>query len=127
MVGLCEAGVKSMKYHLKRIVGENSFTYEELSTLLCRIEAVLNSRPLVTSDYVDIITAGHFLLGKPLISAPEYIKENEKIGSLDRYRYIQRMTFVFWKKWKEVYFVQLQKRSKWHIIAINTFLKDGLG
>ena len=95
MVGLCEAGVKSMKYHLKRIVGENSFTYEELSTLLCRIEAVLNSRPLVTSDYVDIITAGHFLLGKPLISAPEYIKENEKIGSLDRYRYIRRMTVEF--------------------------------
>lgn len=34
--GLWEAGVKSTKYHLKRIVNDRVLTYEELSTLLAR-------------------------------------------------------------------------------------------
>jgi len=41
--GIWEAGVKSVKYHLKR---DNILTYEEMEKLLCQIEEVLNSRPL---------------------------------------------------------------------------------
>ncbi|XP_051165703.1 uncharacterized protein LOC127284351 [Leptopilina boulardi] len=37
--GLWEAGVKSMKHHLIRILGAHTPTFEELSTLVCRIEA----------------------------------------------------------------------------------------
>ena len=66
MVGLCKAEVKSMKYHLKRIVVGNNFTYEEFSTFLCRIEIDFNFRRLVTSDDKIIITTGHFLMGRPL-------------------------------------------------------------
>lgn len=50
--GLWEAGVESIKYHLKRLVGRNTFTYEEMTTLLYHIEACLNSRPL----YVQSVT-----------------------------------------------------------------------
>ena len=42
--GLWEATVRSTKYHLNRVIGETTLTYEELSILLYSIEACLNSR-----------------------------------------------------------------------------------
>lgn len=44
--GLWERSVRSVKHHLHRVGGSRSFTYEELATLLARIEMCLNSRPL---------------------------------------------------------------------------------
>ncbi|CAB0038563.1 unnamed protein product [Trichogramma brassicae] len=44
--GLWEAAVRSYKFHLKRAVGTQHVTYEELNTLIIGVEAVLNSRPL---------------------------------------------------------------------------------
>ena len=43
--GIWEAAVKSMKTHLRRILGDVKLTYEELSTLLAQIEACLASHP----------------------------------------------------------------------------------
>ncbi|XP_063618245.1 uncharacterized protein LOC134791133 [Cydia splendana] len=36
--GLWEAGIKSTKYHIKRVIGESTLTYEEMATLLSQIE-----------------------------------------------------------------------------------------
>lgn len=62
--GKWEAAVKSTKYHLLRMIGDTALTYEELSTVITQIEAVLNSRPLCplsddVSDYAAL-TPGHF-------------------------------------------------------------------
>ena len=73
--GLWEAAVKSAKYHLRRVIGDHTLTYEETATLLCQVEACLNSRPLtpMSDDPSDLtsLTPGHFLVGEPLISIPE--------------------------------------------------------
>lgn len=44
--GIWEAAVKSVKHHLRRVIGEATITYEEMATLLVEVEACLNSRPI---------------------------------------------------------------------------------
>ena len=58
--------VKSTKKHLSCIVGNARLSFEELTTVLCQIEAVLNSRPLIPlpgdGDNIEVLTPGHFLI-----------------------------------------------------------------
>jgi len=67
MGGLWEAGVKSMKFHLLRVAGNAKLTYQRFNTLLCQIEALLNSRPICplnnNPDDLQVLTPGHFLIG----------------------------------------------------------------
>ncbi|GFV20596.1 integrase catalytic domain-containing protein [Trichonephila clavipes] len=44
--GLWEASVKTIKYHLKRVVSGSNLTYDEFLTVCIQIEGILNSRPL---------------------------------------------------------------------------------
>ena len=73
--GLWEAGVKSVKHHLKRVLGESYLTYEEMNTTLVQIEGCLNSRPLcpLTEDptHPDVLTPGHFLRGRSIVVPPD--------------------------------------------------------
>lgn len=67
--------VKSTKYHLKRVIGSQILTYEELYTLINRIKVVLNSRP-ITSQSTDpnnlrALISGDFLIGCSLVAIPE--------------------------------------------------------
>ncbi|XP_043498438.1 uncharacterized protein LOC122521747 [Polistes fuscatus] len=75
MCGKWEAAVKSLKFHVERTVGDTLLTYEEASTLLAQIEAILNSRPLepLKDDPEDTtaLTPGHFLIGTALNAVPE--------------------------------------------------------
>ena len=116
--GLWEAAVKSAKFHLKRLIGKQRFTYAELLTIFCKVESYLNSRPLgaVTShpiDGVTPLTPGHFLIGRALRAYPvEKIAFNPT--TLQRWVLCQKLTQQFWKKWSAEYLQQLQRAVKWH-------------
>ncbi|XP_063993928.1 uncharacterized protein LOC135171373 [Diachasmimorpha longicaudata] len=114
--GKWEAAVKSVKYHLTRTIGEDLLTFEELSTLLTQVEAVLNSRPLepLTDDPDDCsaLTPGHFLIGQAPTTLPEPSLENLNISRLSRWQLIQRKLQGFWKRWSTGYLQRLQAISK---------------
>ena len=51
--GLWKAAVRSMKTHLRKIVGYIKHTFEDLTTILAQIESYLNSRPLMAFYHSD--------------------------------------------------------------------------
>jgi hypothetical protein len=114
--GLWEAGVKSMKKHLRRVMGSRHMTVEEFSTLLCQVEAMLNSRPItaMSSDPNDLtaLTPGHFLIGRPLQSLPQvditHIPENR----LSRWQDVQQRSQHLWKRFESEYLTLLHSRPK---------------
>uniref|UniRef100_A0A8D8LZD7 Integrase catalytic domain-containing protein n=2 Tax=Cacopsylla melanoneura TaxID=428564 RepID=A0A8D8LZD7_9HEMI len=116
--GLWEAGVKSTKVHLARVIQNQSFSYEMFSTLLIRIEAILNSRPICAlcthpDDGVDTLTPGHFLIGSPLLARPEVDVSDDYIPPLRRWALITQAAQSFWKRWRHDYINTLIQRSKW--------------
>ncbi|XP_031777412.1 uncharacterized protein LOC116415912 [Nasonia vitripennis] len=115
--GLWEAGVKSVKHHLKRVVGEHTLTFEELSTVLVEIEACLNSRPLgaLTSDIDDLhaLTPFHFLTGSFSAMIPADDSPDVPLNRLSRFQLLQRIRNQFWNRWSSEYLLHLQQREKW--------------
>ncbi|XP_076289809.1 uncharacterized protein LOC143213641 [Lasioglossum baleicum] len=115
--GLWEAGVKSLKHHLRRVVGARTFTFEEFSTLLCSIECCLNSRPLAplrdSVDDFDVLTPGHFIIGSPLTAPPQPSVLELSENRLTRWQLVRSVTEHFWKRWVNDYLNTLQQRSKW--------------
>ena len=73
--GLWESEVKSVKSELRRVLGEAKLTFEEYNTVLCQVEASLNSQPLVPIDSdengIEVLTPGHFLIGHPIEALPD--------------------------------------------------------
>ncbi|XP_066261199.1 uncharacterized protein [Euwallacea similis] len=117
MGGLWEVVVKSTKFHLRRVLGESSLTYEEMYTLLVKIEACLNSRPLMPisndiNDYAPLNPA-HFLIGDSLASLPQPDYQNAVISRLSHYERLPQLQQHFWNSWSRDYLTNLQTRCKW--------------
>ncbi|XP_025202896.1 uncharacterized protein LOC112599977 [Melanaphis sacchari] len=105
--GLWEAGVKSTKTLIHRSIGLHRLKYEELSTLLTRIEATLNSRPLsaLSPDPLDFdaLTPSHFLTLMPSTANVEPNLDNVPTSHYKRWRLISEIHTHFWKRWKNEY------------------------
>ncbi|XP_071576702.1 uncharacterized protein [Temnothorax nylanderi] len=101
--GKWEAGLRSVKFHLKRVVGDKLLTFEEMNTWLTQIEATLNSRSLcpLTDDSEDLnaLTPGHFLIGGAPSIIPEPSLEAVKVSRLSRWQLIRQMLGSFWTRW----------------------------
>lgn len=116
--GIYEAAVKSMKHHLKRIVGIKKLPYEQFMTLLIQIEAILNSRPIhpLSDDPEDIqaLTPGHFLISESFIAPPAFDHPNKKdIIGIQLWKQRQEMLSHFWNRWENEYLTTLQERKEW--------------
>ncbi|GFW11040.1 integrase catalytic domain-containing protein [Trichonephila clavipes] len=97
--GLWEANIKSMKRILLRVAKSAIMNFEELTTLMAQIEAVLNSRPLspLSSNSNDInpLTPGHFLTNCAISSFPEPYTASDSLSYHSRWKLIQSLREKF--------------------------------
>lgn len=117
MGGYWESAVRLTKFHLKRVLGNATLSYEEMYTLLVEIEAILNSRPLTPlshdpNDYLPLCPS-HFLIGDSLLLPPEEDVRHENTTRLNRFQRLKQLSQQFWDRWSREYLASLQTRSKW--------------
>lgn len=126
--GMWESAIKSAKYHFYRLVGNANFTFEEMTTILTQIEAILNSRPLcpLSSDPLDFqcLTPGHFLIGTSLTAYPERDISQIPDNRLSLFQQITNIQQTFWKRWSVDYLNRLQNRPKWFTPTRNLQVND---
>ena len=134
--GIFERLIKSAKRCLKKSVGTASLTYDELSTLVTEIEAVLNSRPLTyvsMDDLEEPLTPSHLLLGYRILSLPDpplsdEPSYDESASDLTRrMRHLLRTSEHFWKRWRKEYLLELREfhRSSRISKGLRDVVEDG--
>lgn len=114
--GVYEIAVKLVKHHIKRVIGDSLFSFEEFQTILCKIEAVLNSRPLTplsnNPNDLTVLTPGHFLTGRPLCSIPQKKFLNVNLNLVKRWERVQQAQQMFWALWYRDYLHEKQLRPQ---------------
>lgn len=115
--GLWEAGVKSMKNHLYKNFSGESFTFEEMSTVLCSIEMCMNARllcPLSADiDSVDALTPQHFLTSDTLTEELDGRDFRETpIKYLSRWEKLKKAHQEVCFRYKNEYLSRMNQRPK---------------
>ena len=117
--GLWESNIKCIKRHLRIVTNDSHYNFEEYSTMLNQIEAILNSRPLSpindNPDDLEILTPAHFLIGRPITTLPEGDYINIPESRLLYWQQLQKQIQRFWQNWSSTYLHTLQQRNKWQV------------
>ncbi len=106
MGGLWEAAIKARKTILLKAIGGQVFSVEELQTVVAKVEAILNLRPLckASSEEDQYLTPGHFLVA--LLELPN-MDNNYEISLTKRYCLLRQIVRTFCMSWKRSYLNQL--------------------
>ena len=110
-------------------MGDTPLTFEEMTTVICQVEACLNSRPIVpvtshNQDGLQTLTASHFLIFKPPSSYPSDPRIPENPDLLKKWNLCQSIVHQFWKRWAMEYLNTLQSRTKWQHSKPNLKIDD---
>ena len=112
-----EALVKITKGCLKAVVKCRLLREGALHTLLLEIESIVNSRPLTSFsndiDDLEPLTPNHFLTGRSS-SYTNFANITEKnVNSRTKWKSVQAVTNMYWKRWIKEYLPLLTLRNKW--------------
>ena len=117
MGGVWERQIRSVRRILFTIMTEQVPTSEMLTTLLVVAEGIINNRPLTpaSDDPNDLepLTPNHLLIHRPA-SAPPGLFNEDDLHSRRKWRQVQYLADVFWKRWTQEYLLTLRQRTKWH-------------
>ncbi|XP_074645898.1 uncharacterized protein LOC141902157 [Tubulanus polymorphus] len=117
MRGFWERLIRSVRSVLCAITKEQVLDDESLLTLMCEVEAIVNGRPLtsVSDDPTDLepLTPNHLLILRsgPTLPPGSFSQRDSYVRR--RWRQVQYLADVFWRRWVREYLPLLQKRQKW--------------
>ncbi|XP_042910984.1 uncharacterized protein [Parasteatoda tepidariorum] len=110
-----ERMVQMVKNLLRRVLGKASINFEELSTVLCDAEAVINSRPLnyLSEDPEDLtpLTPAMFLQDVQTVGVPD-LDNLDSVNLAKRCRYQQKLREDLRKRFREEYLSMLIHRQE---------------
>ena len=118
--GIWEREIRSVRKVMNGLTHAQNLNLddEEFNTLLCEVEAILNSRPLTPAsdspDDMEAITPNHLLTARAQPTFPPGLFTKDELYARRRWRQIQYLSDLFWTRWKREYIPLLQQRSKWH-------------
>ena len=126
--GVWERCIRTVRKVMKAITREQVLDDEGLHTLMCEVESVVNGRPItkVSDDPRDLeaLTPNHLLLLRPGITAPPGKFTKDDIYSRRRWRQVQYLVGVFWRRWVREYLPSLQERQRWNKTGRNFVVDD---
>jgi hypothetical protein len=112
--GFFERMVRSVKEPLRKVFGHALMTEEELTTSLCEVEAMVNSRPLTyVSDDDVVLTPAHLMIGRDMHSGIVSQPPTKEIDTVKRWRYRNRLVDSYWNRWTQQYLPTLHEFKKW--------------
>ena len=126
--GVWERSIRTVRKILTALMKEQPLDDEGLTTLMCEVEAIVNGRPITKSSDdpsdAEALTPNHLLLLRsgPRLPPGEFSKEDSY--SRRRWRQVQYLANVFWRRWIKEYLPQLQERQKWAYPSRNFAVND---
>ena len=116
MNGATQAIVMITKKALKTVVRDSLFTEEMLVTYLIEMESLINRRPLVpisgNVNDIEALAPNHFLLGRSNPNVNISIPQDNVSNFRVKWKFINDMLSVFWKRWIAEYLPLLTQRKK---------------
>ena len=128
MGGAWERIIRSVRKILNALMVTQTLSDEGFLTLIAKVEAILNSRPLVPiiqdASSKEPLTPNRLLL---LRNCPNLLPgqfRNEECYTRRRWAQVQHLSNQFWKRWLNEFLPNLQQRQKWFQPSKNLEVDD---
>lgn len=113
---------------MKALLKQQTLDDEGLLTLMAELEGIINGRQItkVSEDPRDpeALTPNHLLLLRSGPALPPGLFHKEDNYSRRRWRHVQYLADVFWRRWLREYLPALQERQKWGSTRRNFTIND---
>ena len=120
--------IRSARKILNALLHEQILDDEGLQTLMCEVESIINGRPLtkLSDDPKDAnaLTPNHLLLLRSNSCLPPGVFNKSDQYSKRRWRQVQYLANIFWRRWTKEYLPLLQTRQAWFTAQRNFSIDD---
>ena len=129
MGGVWERHIRYVRNVLRFVLKEQTLDDESLATVMCEIEAIINGRPItvVSDDAKDLnpLTPNNLLLLRSGAYLPPRVFYKDDNYSRKRWRQVQYLSDLFWRRWIKEYLPSLQNRTN-RLLSSRNFQVDDI-